>query len=197
MFSFVKGIIEEKKEGFVSVDVNGVGFELLISNETFAKIGNVGDDVKLFSSLVVRENEVYLIGFSSREEKNLFLQLTSVSGVGPKTALQILSGASISQIISAVASGDYRVISGAKGVGKKTAERIVLELRDKLSKECLNSENITNSPVLAPINSVMSDAILALTSLGLTKQEAEQSVKAVYSDGMVIEEIISKALRRI
>ena len=197
MFSFVKGIIEEKKEGFVSVDVNGVGFELLISNETFSKIGNVGDDVKLFSNLVVRENEVYLIGFSSREEKNLFLQLTSVSGVGPKTALQILSGASISQIISAVASGDYRVISGAKGVGKKTAERIVLELRDKLSKECPNSENTTNSPVLAPINSVMSDAILALTSLGLTKQEAEQSVKAVYSDGMVIEEIISKALRRI
>ena len=197
MISFLKGTIEDKKEGVIALDVSGVGYELLCSGETLALAGNVGDSAKLLTYLVVRENEVFLIGFKTSEEKNLFLNLITVSGVGPKTALQIISACGTANLISCIVSGNTGSIASAKGVGKKTAERVVLELKEKLLKE--NGEMAFSSPLESalPNSAVIQDAILALTSLGLTKAEAESAVGAVYAEGMPLEEIISKALRRI
>lgn len=197
MISFLKGKIEEKTEGVIALDVHGVGYELLVSGETALAIGGVGDEVKLLTYLVVRENEVFLIGFKTNEEKNLFLNLITVSGVGPKTALQIISSCGTASLLSSIISGNTGAISSAKGVGKKTAERVVLELKEKLIKENGNIVLSNTNETLVPNVQVVQDAVLALTSLGLTKAEAEDAVKNVYSDGMPLEEIISKALRRI
>jgi len=197
MIGFLKGIIEEKKEGIISLDVGGVGYELLVSGETLSLAGEVGASEKFLTYLVVRENEVFLIGFKTSEEKNLFLNLITVSGIGPKTALQIISSCGTANLISSIISGNSGTIASAKGVGKKTAERVVLELKEKLLKE--NGEVLISASEqsVLPNLSVVQDAILALTSLGLTKAEAESAVKAVFSEGMPLEEIISKALRRI
>ena len=197
MISFLKGKIEEKTEGVIALDVHGVGYELLVSGETALAIGGVGDEVKLLTYLVVRENEVFLIGFKTNEEKNLFLNLITVSGVGPKTALQIISSCGTASLLSSIISGNTGAISSAKGVGKKTAERVVLELKEKLIKENGNVILSSANEISIPNVQVVQDAVLALTSLGLTKAEAEDAVKNVYSDGMPLEEIISKALRRI
>ena len=197
MISFLKGKIEEKTEGVIALDVHGVGYELLVSGETALAIGGVGDEVKLLTYLVVRENEVFLIGFKTNEEKNLFLNLITVSGVGPKTALQIISSCGTASLLSSIISGNTSAISSAKGVGKKTAERVVLELKEKLIKENGNVILSSANEISIPNVQVVQDAVLALTSLGLTKAEAEDAVKNVYSDGMPLEEIISKALRRI
>ena len=197
MISFLKGIIEEKKDGVIALDVGGVGYELLASSETLSLSKAVGESEKLLTYLVVRENEVFLIGFKTTEEKNLFLNLITVSGVGPKTALQIISSCGTANLISSIISGSTGTIASAKGVGKKTAERVVLELKEKLLKE--NGDIALSAPDAAsmPNVAVAQDAVLALTSLGLTKAEAEDAVKAVYGEGMQLEEIISKALRRI
>ena len=197
MISFLKGTIEEKKEGVISLDVSGVGYELLVSSETLLACGNVGENTKIFTYLVVRENEVFLIGFKTVEEKNLFLNLITVSGVGPKTALQIISSCGVANLLSSIISGNISAIASAKGVGKKTAERVVLELKEKLMKENPNVSSPSGIETVLPQNSVISDAKLALTSLGLTGVEAEDAIRSVYKDGMSIEEIISKALRRI
>lgn len=196
MISFLKGTIEEKKEGIIALDVAGVGYELLVSSETALAAGEVGDSAKLLTYLVVRENEVFLIGFKTAEEKNLFLNLITVSGVGPKTALQIISSCGTASLLSSIISGNVSTISSAKGVGKKTAERVVLELKEKLLKE---NGDITLAPAESalPNSAVVGEAILALTSLGLTKAEAEGAVRDVFKEGMPLEEIISKALRRI
>ena len=196
MISFLKGTIEEKKEGIIALDVAGVGYELLVSSETALAAGDVGDSAKLLTDLVVRENEVFLIGFKTAEEKNLFLNLITVSGVGPKTALQIISSCGTASLLSSIISGNVSTISSAKGVGKKTAERVVLELKEKLLKE---NGDITLSPAesVLPNSAVVGEAILALISLGLTKAEAEGAVRDVFKEGMPLEEIISKALRRI
>ena len=197
MISFLKGTIEEKKEGVIALDVAGVGYELLVSSETALAAGEVGDSVKLLTYLVVRENEVFLIGFKTEQEKNMFLNLITVSGVGPKTALQIISSCGTANLLSSIISGNVSTISSAKGVGKKTAERVVLELKEKLLKE--NGDVIVSAPTESalPTLSVVQDAVLALTSLGLTKAEAEGAVRDVFKEGMPLEEIISKALRRI
>ena len=140
---------------------------------------------------------MFLIGFKTEQEKNLFLNLITVSGVGPKTALQIISSCGTANLISSIISGNVSTISSAKGVGKKTAERVVLELKEKLLKE--NGDVLVSVPTenALPALSVVQDAVLALTSLGLTKAEAESAVKDVFKEGMSLEEIISKALRRI
>lgn len=199
MFNFLKGEICSKENGLLVICVGGVGYECFVSNETMEKSANIGENDKIYTYLAVRENEVNLFGFKELEEKNLFLNLITVSGVGPKTALQILSANSVIIIISSVIKGDSGLLAKTKGIGKKTAERIVLELKEKLEKENIALEvHASASQIVKKIDSeIASDAVLALTSLGLTKAEAENAVNAEYKDGITLEELISKALRRI
>ena len=133
MYSFIAGKIDEKTDSSVIIDCNGVGYEIFVTTGTLSSIGGVGDFAKIHTYLLVREDAMQLFGFQTKNEKDIFLNLLSVSGVGAKTAISILSGISTSDLISAIAFGDPSPIAKIKGIGKKTAERIVLELKSSIS----------------------------------------------------------------
>ncbi len=141
MISFLVGIIEEKSDTTLTLDVNGVGYELGISRSTYLSLPAEGERAKVLTFMSVREDGVSLFGFATKEEKELFLKLTSVSGIGPRVAIGILSGMPISELIKSILQGDLRSLSAIKGLGKKTAERLCLELKDKLSPVGVLSEN--------------------------------------------------------
>ena len=193
MISFLVGIIEEKIEGSIQINVNGVGYEVFVSNNTLVSLPNLGETTKILTYMAVREDGVFLYGFSGAEEKDLFLKLITVSGVGAKVALGILSGLNLSDLIVAIKTEDTRLLSKIKGLGKKTAERICLELKDKISTvgvpltDQTFSENYDESAVEM--------ATETLISLGINKNDAYKLARSYAKDGATAEEIISKALR--
>ena len=136
MFNYIKGEIIEKFENQVIIENNGIGYEFNVSMNTRDMCGIIGDIVKMHTFLSVKEDGISLFGFYSLEEKNLFLNLITVSGVGPKSALQILSGGQLSELNIAISTGDVGYLAKIKGIGKKTAERIVVELKDKVVISC-------------------------------------------------------------
>ncbi len=193
MISFFVGVIEEKREDNLTIDVNGIGFDLAISKTTFLSLPEHGETVKILTHMSVREDGVSLYGFSSSEEKNLFLRLIEVSGVGPKLALSILSGMSLSDLIISIIKEDVRALSSIKGLGKKTAERLCLELKDKLSP--CQSDNEANSQKFEYDEDALNLAVETLISLGINKNEAYLLAKSNAGPNVCAEEIISKSLR--
>ena len=193
MISFLVGIIEEKLEGSVCLDVNGVGYSLFVSNNTLASLPEEGETVKVYTYMAVREDDVSLFGFSSKEEKQLFLKLTQVSGIGPKMALSILSGLPISQLISAIIRQDLHSLSSIKGLGKKTAEMLCLELKDKISPLGVVSEE--EAKEFEYDEDALTLAVETLVSLGVNKNQAYQLAKSNATATSTAEEIISKSLR--
>ncbi len=193
MISFLVGIIEEKLEGSVCLDVNGVGYSLFVSNNTLASLPEEGETVKVYTYMAVREDDVSLFGFSSKEEKQLFLKLTQVSGIGPKMALSILSGLPISQLINAIIRQDLHSLSSIKGLGKKTAERLCLELKDKISPLGVVSEE--EAKEFEYDEDALTLAVETLVSLGVNKNQAYQLAKSNATATSTAEEIISKSLR--
>ncbi len=193
MIAFLVGIIEEKREDSLTVDVNGIGFDLSISKSTFLSLPERGETVKVLTHMTVREDDVSLYGFSTFEEKNLFLKLIEVSGVGPKLALSILSGMPLSDLIISIIKEDVRALSSIKGLGKKTAERLCLELKDKLSP----SQNINEISMqkFEYDEDALNLAIETLISLGINKNEAYLLAKSNAGPNTSAEEIISKSLR--
>ncbi len=191
MISFLVGVIEEKNEDSVVLDVNGVGYELAISKNTFLTLPAQGETIKLLTFMSVREDGVSLYGFSGKEEKDLFLKLTTVSGIGPKMAMSVLSGLTLSDLIIAIIKEDLRTLSSIKGLGKKTAERMCLELKDKLSPV----GEIPNEPSFNYDEEAVSLATETLISLGINKNEAYLLAKSNAGNGASAEEIISKSLR--
>lgn len=193
MIAFLVGIVEEKREGLLVLNVNGVGYELCISNNSLVALPQIGETTKVLTYMAVREDGVFLFGFTSREEKDLFLKLITVSGVGPKLALSVLSGMSISDLTIAINREETNRLAKIKGLGKKTAERICLELKDKVNSMVLPLE------IGAIPDQVDEDAVnLAtetLVSLGINKNEAYRLARSYAKDGATAEEIISKALR--
>ena len=166
MITFLHGKLIESLPTLVVVDVNGVGYEALIPLSSFDKLPQLGHEVKLLTQLIVREDAHLLYGFASAAERDLFrLLIHSVSGIGPKTALNILSGISVAAFRGAVASGDVKTLSQITGVGKKTAERIVVELRDKVGAVGA-WEASSAKHGLSPDDQKMNDAVLALMALG-------------------------------
>ena len=133
MFEYIRGILQYKGTDFCVIDVNGVGFKIYTSHITVAGIGDSGNTVTLYTYMNVKEDEISLFGFASREELSVFNMLISVSGVGPKMGIAVLAAMSPSEFSLAVATGDFKAISKSKGVGPKLAQRIVLELKDKIS----------------------------------------------------------------
>lgn len=196
MYNYIKGTIIEKKENLLILENNGIGYELNVSMNTLENCGIIGEDVKIYTYYNVREDEISLFGFNSQEEKNLFLHLISVSGVGPKLALQILSGAKLDTLFTAIGNGDVNLLSKIKGIGKKTAERIIVELKDKLGtfSDLFNYQQINQSIVTS---SDITDACEALVSLGLTKNEATKLISSVYVEGDKVEDIIRKSLQNM
>ena len=195
MYSYIKGKITESGENYIVVENNGIGYELSVSVNAVCELSKQSGDVKVYCYLSVREDGVSLFGFSSEREKSMFLQLIGVSGVGPKLALTALSGMTTEQFAAAIVRSDIKALSKIKGVGKKTAERIVLELRDKVSKdyEAVGETDVVTSA--AKSEEANEDAVLALMTLGYTKQEAEAAVLRVQKDGMPLEQLVYAALK--
>lgn len=181
MIVHVRGVLEEKSPARVVVEAAGLGYELLIPLSTYDRLPKTGAEVKLLTYHAVREDDEVLYGFATEAERSLFLKLTAVSGVGPKIALAILSGGSVGELALAIASGQIKRISSIKGVGKKTAEKICLELKDKVNAiEALSAaqRGERTKDAVAP---VLRDAILALSALGFSEETANKMVGEVVS----------------
>lgn len=191
MISFLVGIVEEKYENSVILDVNGVGYELCVSSNTLSTLP-LGENVKILTYMAVREDGVSLFGFSSKEERDLFYKLITVSGIGPKMAISILSGLSLSDITIAIIKSDIKLLSTIKGLGKKTAERICVELKDKLDGFAVPEQ----AQIAVDYNEdAVQMATDTLISLGINKNEAYTLARANAANNATAEEIISKALR--
>ncbi len=192
MISFLVGIIEEKTDTTLTLDVNGIGYELGISRSTYLSLPAEGERAKVLTFMSVREDGISLFGFATKEEKELFLKLTSVSGSGPRVAIGILSGMPISELIKSILQGDLRSLSAIKGLGKKTAERLCLELKDKLSPVGVLSENEKAFDYDEDAVALATDTLI---SLGVNKNEAYNLAKSNAGPNATAEEIISKSLR--
>lgn len=194
MIAFVRGQFAVKTPARVVVDVNGVGYDLQISLNTYSAISNKESGL-LFTYLHITENAQTLFGFAELAEKEMFLQLISVSGVGAATARMMLSGMRPDEIARAIIQGNTRQLEGIKGIGKKSAERLIVELRDKLGKHTLDS-----SFTLAAPQTVDGDAVNALIALGIGRPMAEQAVKKTLAstpENKTLEEIIKQALKNL
>ena len=193
MFSYLKGTLAEKELNSLVIDVGGVGFYCTSSAVTLNSVGNIGEQVKIFTYMAVREDALELFGFYDKAELQCFKQLISVSGVGPKVAIAILSELTVSQFTTALVSGDFKTITRAQGVGPKLAQRIILELKGKLSEEQLTS-GVTSSVEIAS-GGKEHDALEALVALGYAPAEAKDIIAQMHTKDMSAEDIIRMALK--
>ncbi|HGL4291873.1 TPA: Holliday junction branch migration protein RuvA [Clostridioides difficile] len=194
MYSYIKGTVEEIYIDSIVVENNGIGYKINVSSNTIMNL-QVGEATKIYTKLIVREDDMSLCGFVSREELKMFELLTSVSKIGPKVALSILSFVSPAQLGAYILSEDIGKLSKAPGVGKKTAERIVLELKDKVDKNNIEFEPtlLSQKPTLIS----QDESVDALVALGYTLAESKEAVQKCKKDGMNTEAIIKKALTYI
>lgn len=196
MFYCIMGKVVHYEEGKLVVQAGGVGYEFLVSNNALTRLGKIGTECTVYTTLSVTQDDVRLFGFYSKEEKNMFAKLTSVSGVGGKMALQILSSADVSTLAVAIVSGDSATISKVKGIGKKTAERIILELREQIDAVAAGGASLDLFALQEEKQGgVASDAIAALVSLGISKTDAYSAVAAAMKKTDKLEQIITLALR--
>ena len=199
MITFLHGKLIEALPTQVTVDVNGVGYEVLIPLSSFDRLPPPGQDVKLLTQLIVREDAHTLYGFTSAAERELFrLLINNVNGIGPKTALNILSGMNAVTFRGAVANGDVKALSQISGVGKKTAERIVVELRDKIGAAGA-WEASSAQRALSPADQKINDAVLALLALGFKQVDAHNTVRQAQSAlgaQATVEDLVRAALRK-
>ncbi len=194
MIGYIKGkILNLTPECALIETASGIGFEVACSYSAFSMLSGKKEG-ELYTYLQVSENGTALYGFSSIDEKNMFLKLISVSGVGPKMGITVLSGMNVSELAAAIATSDVKRLSAIKGLGKKTAERIILELREKVS---LNAGAPASGGVAMPsVSSGDEDAVVALMTLGFSRAESEKAIARARSNGATsVEEIIMLALR--
>ncbi len=205
MIAYLEGKLIEKNPTYLVLEVNGVGYSINIPVSSYANIGEVGQTVKVLTYQYVREDELKLFGFSSRQEKELFELLISVNGVGPRLALGILSSISVEDFQRSVLSEDLDVLTHISGVGKKTAQRLIVELKEKLGKVDLGVEKgvEVKERIGVPVED---EAVLALVSLGYNRLDARKAVQLVMSEAnlkvnseteesLPIEELIKRALK--
>lgn len=195
MYSYIVGVVTQKEEGKITLENNGIGYEINVSSYTLSTLPVENEVVRVFTYLVVREDEMSLYGFISQEEKNMFLKLITVSGIGPKMALGVLSEITISALMSAIASEDLKTLTKIKGLGKKTAERLILELKDKVSPLEVLAMGGTTAPEVYVDDQIFEDATQTLIGLGISKNEAYKLVKQFAKPDMTLEEVISSVLR--
>ena len=198
MIGYLKGKVKYISPDYILMEVGGVGYEVVCSGAAFSRLSGVkaGEEGEVYTYLQVKEDGFTLFGFADPAEKELFLRLTSVQGVGAKMALAILSSMRPNEVSEAIATADSKRLSAAKGVGKKLAERIILELHGKISADELLGSETVGGRISVPTMSEDDDAVSALMGLGFTKQESAQAVSRAKSLGAkTVEEIISAALR--
>ena len=197
MIASLTGILKYKSPTEILIDVHGVGYTVSIPLSTYEKLGDVGSTISLLTHFHVREDAMQLFGFFSDEERRLFKLLISVSGIGPKIAQSILSGMNVEELKSHLLSGNVTALTAIPGVGKKTSERLILELRDKVGKAYADAEPISALGIASA--TIRAEALQALTSLGYNLQIAEKSIRLVLkeAEGTIIslEELVKRALR--
>jgi Holliday junction DNA helicase RuvA len=193
MITSLRGTLLRKSPTEIVIDVQGVGYGVSIPLSTFEVLGELNTSVSLFTFLHVREDTLQLFGFASEEERSLFKVLISVTGIGPKMAQSILSGISGPELRNAILQGNFAVLTAIPGVGRKLAERLVLELRDKIGKVQAGSSLLASSTEAQ--TSVRSEALLALTSLGYNRASAERAIKTAIKDDSNVEASVEKLIK--
>lgn len=195
MIAYLSGKLLEKQANTAIVDVGGVGYEVSIPLSTFYELGEIGSDVSLRIYTHVREDTIQLFGFNTLREKELYLRLLSVQGIGAKSGITMLSGMSADEIIMAIRTNDLARLTSIPGVGQKTAERLVIELRDKVGELSTGGTSALDAaPTALPADAVFDDALSALVNLGYQRNAAEKAVKQAAQDGSEI--TVQKLLRR-
>ena len=193
MYNYIKGTLAAVEAGRVVLENNGIGYELGVSGNTLADAKEIGREMKLYTYLYVREDVFALYGFSRAEEKTLFMRLIEISGVGPKLAMQILSGYDLGTLTVAIATGDVKTLSKIKGLGKKTAELVVLNLREQVAVDMADAASEIGGAMEADV----SDAVFALVSLGVANTDAVRAVQKAKQTASGVQELISTALKYI
>lgn len=196
MFAYIKGNIEVKTKGYVVIDVSGIGYKIFMSETAIEKLGEIGQVVKIHTYLRVREDDMSLYGFNTNEELRMFELLLSVSGIGAKSAINILSNITPSSFALAVITNDVAKIKALPGIGPKSAQRIILELKDKIKTEEAKTEDKTVEIEEIVDNENISEAISALKVLGYSKKEIEKALQKV-DNTLSVEEIIKIGLKNI
>lgn len=201
MIAFLSGKLLEKDANSVIVDVGGVGYEVTIPLSTFYELGDVGSDVNLRIYTYVREDSLLLFGFKTTRERELYLKLISVQGIGAKSGIAMLSGMSADEIVAAIRTDNLARLTSIPGVGKKTAERLVIELRDKVGDLAAGVSAGTSMAAAAAIgvDAVFDDALSALVNLGYQKQAAEKALQQVIKEGgeLSVQKLLRQALQRL
>lgn len=196
MIDFIKGKLYHIDVDHIVVENNGMGYRVFTSANSISDFDVVGEEIIIHTEMIVREDAISLVGFSTKEELHMFRLLTSVSGVGTKVGIGILSSLNYISVAAIIASNDVKALTAAHGVGKKTAERIILELKDKVGKSMLISSD-TNIESHVITGGVESDALEALMTLGYTRNEAQSVLKLMDISGMTVEEILKAALKKL
>lgn len=199
MYSYIKGTLVRRTDEVIVVENNGIGYEIICPFLMSSELGPCGEDVIIYLYQSVKEDDISLFGFTSQEQKDMFLLLITVSSVGPKSAMSVCSRIKPDKLAVAVMNGDVKALTNVKGLGKKTAERIILELRDKLKK----TSSASSSPVISGAgftssdSSLFEDAVNALMVLGYKEDDSRQAVSASYEDGAELQDIIKNSLKKM
>ena len=195
MYAHIDGILCEKEADRLVIDCGGVGYELTVSAATLQQAPALGERMKCYTVLSVREDDMELFGFYSKEERSMYQKLRGVNGVGPRIALAILSTLSVRDLSVALVTGDAAALARAPGIGKKTAQRLVLELKDKVDNQELGGVGAAISPEAVPGGDAAGEAIEALMALGYASSEAAKAVSRVSGEAQRADEIIRLALK--
>ncbi len=194
MFAYIKGSLEMKSKNFIVIDVGGLGYKIFMSEPAINTIGNIGEIIKVHTYYRVREDDVSIFGFKTQEELRMFELLLSVSGVGAKSALVMLSCIEPSDFAIAVISNNVKVLTQIPGIGTKSAQRIILELKDKLKAEQTESEQDQSKVKNIKTNENINEAISGLMVLGYTKKDIEKAFEHLDVDNLSVEDLIKKGL---
>ena len=198
MIAFIEGKVAEKNHGELIINAGGVGFLLMCSNATIAAAPEMGKEWRCYTVMNVREDAMELFGFATKQEREMFKRLCTVTGVGAKTALGVLSALPLRDLSIAIVTGDVNALSRAPGIGKKTAQRIVLELRDKVEQQDIPApKNAPAAPVSAPAGGIQKEAQAALQALGYTAAEAAKAISRVADQADTVDKLIMLALRQM
>lgn len=201
MIAFLSGKLLEKDANSVIVDVGGVGYEVAIPLSTFYELGDVGSEVNLRIYTYVREDSLQLFGFKTARERDLYLKLISVQGIGAKSGIAMLSGMSADEIVSAIRTDNLARLTSIPGVGKKTAERLVVELRDKIGDLAAGVSAKASADAIAGLgtDTAFDDALSALTNLGYQRAAADKALQQVVKEGceMNVQKLLKQALQRL
>ena len=199
MISHVEGILDNIEGNRIVVDVSGVGYGIDVPSSFFSRHPKIGQRIKVFTVQVVREDDISLYGFSAKEERSLFTTLLTVNGVGPKGAMAIISGIPLDKLVAAITKGNVDIITAVKGVGLKTAQKIVIDLKEKIGK-AYAIEPSKGIPGLGAEDPLLKDAVTGLMTLGLSPAEARDAIDRAgidFSAKPGIEDIIKKALKSL